>query len=385
MDPAKRPCWKCVIPGHLGRDCRKGAPKPIGNVAEGQVDIFLGMVAEDEGFTMIGKRGRPARPVPSTRPLAEFITEKRKKSKAVANVLGKHYQNTCRSQCCSGVINCKQELKTVTHNSPNVTNEVSEDGGASLSVAKSTHLPVGHSESFGGFPELPKSFIFDGKSLKKPAGACLKGPLTGGVEEQFDGDNRMAKFEKEFPVLFTNTPKHPQPPTLTSLTASLESPDIEDMLIDGLIKEGKEEEPDLPTASDEDDGNDEPCELVDSDDEEEPEAVKTSRAEREILQKKHEAEFDEFMAQRADDMGSRAKVVESVAIPTAKLDDLDEKLAAMARDINERCKALLERDGGVPTAATLNLFEELVNDSNALLAAMETEIETEVAADSWGS
>jgi hypothetical protein len=88
------------------------------------------------------------------------------------------------------------------------------------------------------------------------------------------------------------------------------------------------------------------------------------------------------MAQRADDMGSRAKVVESVAIPTAKLDDLDEKLAAMARDINERCKALLERDGGVPTAATLNLFEELVNDSNALLAAMETEIETEVAADS---
>ena len=61
---------------------------------------------------------------------------------------------------------------------------------------------------------------------------------------------------------------------------------------------------------------------------------------------------------------------------------LDTKLASMAMDINARCKKLIEEHGGVPTSATLNLFEELVNDSNALLAAMETEIETEVAADS---
>ena len=61
---------------------------------------------------------------------------------------------------------------------------------------------------------------------------------------------------------------------------------------------------------------------------------------------------------------------------------LEVKLASMSTDINERCRKLVERDGGVPTSATLNLFEELVNDSNALLAAMETEIETEVAADS---
>ena len=111
--------------------------------------------------------------------------------------------------------------------------------------------------------------------------------------------------------------------------------------------------------------------------------MKFSKAERARLDNKHAAGFDEFMAQRADDMsGSRLKVVESVAIPTNKLDDLDVKLAAMARDTNERCTALLERDGGVPTTATLNLSEGLVNDSNALLAAMGTEIETEVAADS---
>jgi hypothetical protein len=183
----------------------------------------------------------------------------------------------------------------------------------------------------------------------------------------------MAKFEKEFPVLFAKQ----APPRLetSTLSSSLKSPDVEDMLINGMVEEDGE-----------DDDNNEPCELVDSDDEDEPETARLARSEEIRLEEEREAEFDEFMTQRADDMNgasiNRVKVVDSVSVPTDKLNDLDARLAAMALDINERCKALLERDGGVPTTATLNLFEELVNDSNALLVAMGTEIEVEVAADS---
>ncbi len=75
----KRPCWKCGLPGHLGRDCRKGAPKALGNIGDAAAEEidFFGAMEEDDGFTTVGKRGRPVRPVPPTRPLAEFIVGKK--------------------------------------------------------------------------------------------------------------------------------------------------------------------------------------------------------------------------------------------------------------------------------------------------------------------
>ena len=94
---------------------------------------------------------------------------------------------------------------------------------------------------------------------------------------------------------------------------------------------------------------------MDSDDEDELDTARPARSENIKLQETHEAEFEDFMAQRAGDMSdSRLNVVESVAVPTARLNFLDTTPAAMALDINERCKPRLERDGGVPTTATLN-------------------------------
>ena len=196
-------------------------------------------------------------------------------------------------------------------------------------------------------------------------------------------------------------------PTDARLSDALDSPDIEEMLINGLIQEGE-------------DGNSEPGELEESDDEEEP--VPPHVAERVRLAEVHKAEYEEYMAKpvshecprpagpggipgtlmRQDELQTEengqgdqastvplASVLKMAAAETppdsndeGDLAPLDTKLASMSKDINARCKELLETNGGVPTSATLNLFEELVNDSNALLAAMETEIETEVAADS---
>ena len=116
---------------------------------------------------------------------------------------------------------------------------------------------------------FPRVFDFDGKLVKTPAGACLKGPLAGGVEEQFD----IARFEKEFPVLFAK--KNPTQLETSKLSPSLESHDIEDMLINGLTED-----------ADDYDGNDEPAELVDSDDEDEPETARLARSERTKLQEK---------------------------------------------------------------------------------------------------
>ena len=116
----------------------------------------------------------------------------------------------------------------------------------------------------------------------------------------------------------------------------------------------------------------------------------------------HEAEYEKYMkvttgrvTLEENGQGDQASTVPLVSVlkmaaaetppdsnDEGELAALDTKLASMTMDINARCKKLLEENGGVPTSATLNLFEELVNDSNALLAAMETEIETEVAADS---
>jgi hypothetical protein len=56
----------------------------------------------------------------------------------------------------------------------------------------------------------------------------------------------MAKFEEEFPVLFAKQ----APPRLetSTLSSSLKSPDVEDMLINGMVEEDGE-----------DDDNNEPC------------------------------------------------------------------------------------------------------------------------------
>ena len=181
-------------------------------------------------------------------------------------------------------------------------------------------------------------------------------------------------------------------PTDACLSDALNSPDIEEMLINGLVQEGDGEG--------DDDGNPEPGALEESDDEEE--VVSPHVAEMARLSALHEAEYEKYMEVTArgvtleengqGDQASTvplASVLEMAAAETphdsndeGDLAALDAKLASMAMDINTRCKQLLEANGGVPTSATLNLFEELVNDSNALLAAMETEIETEVAADS---
>ena len=85
----KRPCWKCGLPGHLGRDCRKGAPEALGNIGDAAAEEidFFGAMEENDGFTTAGKRGRRVRQVPSTRPLAESIVRKKPpKSEAVAKV-----------------------------------------------------------------------------------------------------------------------------------------------------------------------------------------------------------------------------------------------------------------------------------------------------------
>ena len=57
-------------------------------------------------------------------------------------------------------------------------------------------------------------------------------------------------------------------------------------------------------------------------------------------------------------------------------------LDARMKDIQRKCEQLVKDHKKRPSQETLNLFEELVNESNALLAAMETEIDVEVAADS---
>ncbi len=83
----KRPCWKCGLPGHLGRDCRKGAPKAIGNIGDAAEQInFSGAMGGNDGFTKTGKRGRPARPAPSTTQLTEFLIKRPPESEAMANV-----------------------------------------------------------------------------------------------------------------------------------------------------------------------------------------------------------------------------------------------------------------------------------------------------------
>jgi len=202
------------------------------------------------------------------------------------------------------------------------------------------------------------------------------------------------KDPEEFPPLIGRVPND------ACLSDALNSPDIEEMLINGLIQEGDDEG---------DDGNPEPGALEESDDEEE--VVSPHVAEMARLSALHEAEYEKYMARgarlsaskerqseelRTEDngQGDQASTVPLVSVlkmaaaetPPDSNDEgdlaaLDTKLASMAMDINTRCKQLLEANGGVPTSATLNLFEELVNDSNALLPAMESEIETEVAAD----
>ena len=83
---------------------------------------------------------------------------------------------------------------------------------------------------------------------------------------------------EEFPPLVGRVPND------ACLSDALNSPDIEEMLINGLVQEG-------------DDGNPEPGELEESDDEEEP--VPPHVAERVRLAEVHKAEYEEYMAQKA--------------------------------------------------------------------------------------
>ena len=87
----------------------------------------------------------------------------------------------------------------------------------------------------------------------------------------------LKDFE-EFPPLIGRAP------TDACLSDALDSPDIEEMLINGLIQEG-------------DDGDSEPGGLEESDDEED--VVSPHVAERVRLAEVHKAEYEEYMAQKA--------------------------------------------------------------------------------------
>jgi len=132
------------------------------------------------------------------------------------------------------------------------------------------------------------------------------------------------------------------------------------MLINGLIEEDEDDYKDMGAVEFSDD---------------EEEVVTASMAEKSQRDEENKEEFDEYMRGEVHENELRGDETLDTSPRHRPLRPLDLKL----QDISERCKQLLI---GVRDGETLNLFEELVNESNALLAAMETEIETEVAADS---
>jgi len=103
----KRPCWKCGIPGHLGRDCRKGAANMVdegggdggGNeMAAAFLNMFGCVQEREDGWQVMGKNNVP---VPSVPTFGDYLRASKRRAVAAKFLGSSHSDAQCTSHCCS--------------------------------------------------------------------------------------------------------------------------------------------------------------------------------------------------------------------------------------------------------------------------------------------